>query len=88
MFRTCEPRTGLSDTPPLSRLRHVALDARAIANAVFYAISQPDDVVVNDMIIRSVRAAPATCSEQEQLLTRAAAPTPRCRAAHCVIPIR
>lgn len=38
-------------------LRSIALDTRAIANAVLYAISQPDDVDVNEMIVRSVRSA-------------------------------
>lgn len=38
-------------------LRSIALDNRAIANAVLYAISQPDDVDVNEMIIRTVRTA-------------------------------
>ncbi len=38
-------------------LRTIALDNKAIANAVLYAISQPDDVDVNEMIIRTVRTA-------------------------------
>ena len=41
----------------VSQLRSIALDANAIANAVLYAISQPADVDVNEMIIRSVRSA-------------------------------
>jgi NADP-dependent 3-hydroxy acid dehydrogenase YdfG len=41
----------------VKQLRTIALDSRAIANAVLYAISQPDDVDVNEMIIRSVRSA-------------------------------
>ncbi len=41
----------------VTQLRSIALDTRAIANAVLYAISQPDDVDVNEMIIRSVRSA-------------------------------
>jgi NADP-dependent 3-hydroxy acid dehydrogenase YdfG len=41
----------------VNQLRSVALDTKAIANAVLYAISQPDDVDVNEMIIRSVRSA-------------------------------
>lgn len=41
----------------VKQLRSIALDTRAIANAVLYAISQPDDVDVNEMIIRSVRSA-------------------------------
>ena len=40
----------------VQQLRSIALDANAIANAVLYAISQPDDVDVNEMIIRSVRS--------------------------------
>jgi NADP-dependent 3-hydroxy acid dehydrogenase YdfG len=38
-------------------LRSIALSAEAIARAVLYAISQPDDVDVNEMIVRSVRSA-------------------------------
>jgi NADP-dependent 3-hydroxy acid dehydrogenase YdfG len=41
----------------VQQLRTIALETRAIANAVLYAISQPDDVDVNEMIIRSVRSA-------------------------------
>jgi NADP-dependent 3-hydroxy acid dehydrogenase YdfG len=41
----------------VQQLRSIALDSNAIANAVLYAISQPDDVDVNEMIIRSVRSA-------------------------------
>jgi NADP-dependent 3-hydroxy acid dehydrogenase YdfG len=41
----------------VKQLRSIALDTNAIANAVLYAISQPDDVDVNEMIIRSVRSA-------------------------------
>jgi NADP-dependent 3-hydroxy acid dehydrogenase YdfG len=41
----------------VKELRSIALDAKAIANAILYAISQPDDVDVNEMIIRSVRSA-------------------------------
>ena len=41
----------------VKQLRSIALDNKAIANAVLYAISQPDDVDVNEMIIRSVRSA-------------------------------
>ena len=41
----------------VDQLRSIALDNRAVANAVLYAISQPDDVDVNEMIIRSVRSA-------------------------------
>jgi NADP-dependent 3-hydroxy acid dehydrogenase YdfG len=39
------------------QLRTIALDAKAIANAVLYAISQPEDVDVNEMIVRTVRSA-------------------------------
>ena len=41
----------------VKQLRSIALSASAIANAVLYAVSQPDDVDVNEMIIRSVRSA-------------------------------
>jgi NADP-dependent 3-hydroxy acid dehydrogenase YdfG len=41
----------------VKQLRSIALAANAIANAVLYAVSQPDDVDVNEMIIRSVRSA-------------------------------
>jgi NADP-dependent 3-hydroxy acid dehydrogenase YdfG len=41
----------------VTQLRSIALDTNAIANAVLYAISQPADVDVNEMIIRSVRSA-------------------------------
>lgn len=41
----------------VQQLRSIALDPDAIANAVLYAISQPADVDVNEMIIRSVRSA-------------------------------
>jgi NADP-dependent 3-hydroxy acid dehydrogenase YdfG len=41
----------------VGQLRTIALDTKAIANAVLYAISQPDDVDVNEMIIRTVRSA-------------------------------
>ena len=41
----------------VGQLRSIALSAEAIANAVHYAISQPADVDVNEMIIRSVRSA-------------------------------
>jgi NADP-dependent 3-hydroxy acid dehydrogenase YdfG len=39
------------------QLRSIALSPDAIARAVLYAISQPADVDVNEMIIRSVRSA-------------------------------
>jgi NADP-dependent 3-hydroxy acid dehydrogenase YdfG len=38
-------------------LRSIALDANAVANAIQYVISQPADVDVNEMIIRTVRSA-------------------------------
>jgi NADP-dependent 3-hydroxy acid dehydrogenase YdfG len=41
----------------VSQLRSIALDTNAIARAVHYAVSQPADVDVNEMIIRSVRSA-------------------------------
>jgi NADP-dependent 3-hydroxy acid dehydrogenase YdfG len=41
----------------VKQLRSIALDTNAIANAVLYAVSQPADVDVNEMIIRSVRSA-------------------------------
>jgi NADP-dependent 3-hydroxy acid dehydrogenase YdfG len=41
----------------VGQLRSVALSADAIARAVLYAISQPADVDVNEMIVRSVRSA-------------------------------
>jgi NADP-dependent 3-hydroxy acid dehydrogenase YdfG len=41
----------------VNQLRSIALDTKAIANAVLYAVSQPEDVDVNEMIIRTVRSA-------------------------------
>jgi NADP-dependent 3-hydroxy acid dehydrogenase YdfG len=41
----------------VKQLRSIALSPDAIAHAVLYAISQPADVDVNEMIIRSVRSA-------------------------------
>ncbi len=41
----------------VDELRSIALDARAIAHAVLYAIDQPADVDVSEMIIRTVRSA-------------------------------
>lgn len=41
----------------VGQLRSIALSADAIARAVLYAMSQPADVDVNEMIIRSVRSA-------------------------------
>jgi NADP-dependent 3-hydroxy acid dehydrogenase YdfG len=39
------------------QLRSIALPTDAIARAVLYAMSQPDDVDVNEIIVRSVRSA-------------------------------
>lgn len=41
----------------VDQLRSIALDTQAIANAVLYAIEQPADVDVSEMIIRTVRSA-------------------------------
>lgn len=41
----------------VQQLRTIALPANAIASAVLYAVSQPADVDVNEMIIRTVRSA-------------------------------
>lgn len=41
----------------VQQLRSIALETGAIANAVLYAISQPEDVDVNEMIVRTVRSA-------------------------------
>jgi NADP-dependent 3-hydroxy acid dehydrogenase YdfG len=41
----------------VKQLRSIALSPDAIARAVLYAISQPADVDVNEMIIRTVRSA-------------------------------
>ncbi len=41
----------------VSQLRSIALDTNAISHAVLYAIDQPADVDVNEMIIRTVRSA-------------------------------
>lgn len=41
----------------VQQLRSIALDASAIAHAVLYAISQPEDVDVSEMLIRTVRSA-------------------------------
>jgi NADP-dependent 3-hydroxy acid dehydrogenase YdfG len=46
-----------STATAVSQLRSSALDSSAIANAVLYAISQPEDVDVNEMLIRTVRSA-------------------------------
>jgi NADP-dependent 3-hydroxy acid dehydrogenase YdfG len=41
----------------VDQLRSIALESKAIANAVIYAIDQPADVDVSEMIIRTVRSA-------------------------------
>lgn len=41
----------------VTQLRSIALDTNAVAKAVNYIISQPADVDVNEIIIRSVRSA-------------------------------
>jgi NADP-dependent 3-hydroxy acid dehydrogenase YdfG len=41
----------------VNALRSIALDVNAVANAVNYVVSQPADVDVNEIIIRSVRSA-------------------------------
>ena len=41
----------------VTQLRSIALDTNAVAKAVNYVISQPEDVDVNEIIIRSVRSA-------------------------------
>lgn len=46
-----------STATSVKQLRSIALSADAIARAVLYAISQPADVDVSEMIIRSVRSA-------------------------------
>ncbi|MBE5314926.1 MAG: SDR family oxidoreductase [Xanthomonadales bacterium] len=46
-----------STASAVKQLRGIALDNRAIANAVLYAISQPEDVDVNELLIRTVRSA-------------------------------
>lgn len=46
-----------STATAVKQLRSIALSSDAIARAVLYAISQPADVDVNEMIIRTVRSA-------------------------------
>jgi NADP-dependent 3-hydroxy acid dehydrogenase YdfG len=46
-----------STASAVKQLRNIALTPDAIARAVLYAISQPADVDVSEMIIRSVRSA-------------------------------
>jgi NADP-dependent 3-hydroxy acid dehydrogenase YdfG len=41
----------------VNQLRSIALDTNAVAKAVLYAIDQPADVDLNEIIIRSVRSA-------------------------------
>ena len=41
----------------VKQLRSIALDTNAVANAINYVISQPADVDVNEIIIRTVRSA-------------------------------
>ena len=41
----------------VGQLRSIALDTNAVANAINYVISQPADVDVNEIIIRTVRSA-------------------------------
>ena len=41
----------------VNQLRSIALDVNAVANAVNYVVSQPADVDVNEIIVRSVRSA-------------------------------
>lgn len=41
----------------LEELRKTALASKAIARAVLYAVSQPDDVDVNEVIVRPIRQA-------------------------------
>ncbi len=41
----------------MNQLRSIALDTNAVANAINYVVSQPADVDVNEMIIRTVRSA-------------------------------
>lgn len=49
--------TVASTATAVKQLRSIALSSEAIARAVLYAISQPADVDVNEMIIRTVRSA-------------------------------
>jgi NADP-dependent 3-hydroxy acid dehydrogenase YdfG len=41
----------------VDQLRSIALETNAVANAVLYAINQPADVDVNEIILRTVRGA-------------------------------
>jgi NADP-dependent 3-hydroxy acid dehydrogenase YdfG len=41
----------------VDQLRSIALETNAVANAVRYAIDQPADVDVSEIIVRSVRSA-------------------------------
>jgi NADP-dependent 3-hydroxy acid dehydrogenase YdfG len=49
--------TAADTKAAVNQLRSIALDTHAVANAVNYIISQPADVDVNEIIIRSVRSA-------------------------------
>lgn len=49
--------TDTGTAQSVGQLRSIALSADAIARAVLYAISQPADVDVSEMIVRSVRSA-------------------------------
>jgi NADP-dependent 3-hydroxy acid dehydrogenase YdfG len=49
--------TDAATAQSVGQLRSIALSADAVARAVLYAISQPADVDVNEMIVRSVRSA-------------------------------
>jgi NADP-dependent 3-hydroxy acid dehydrogenase YdfG len=49
---------SIADTKTaVTQLRSIALDTKAVANAVLYAINQPADVDVNEIILRTVRSA-------------------------------
>ncbi len=49
--------TAADTKTAVTQLRSIALDTNAVANAVNYVVGQPDDVDVNEIIIRSVRSA-------------------------------
>ena len=40
----------------VDQLRSIALETNAVANAIHYSISQPVDVDVNEIILRTVRS--------------------------------
>lgn len=52
-----QPRLADNTKAAVNELRSIALETNAIANAARYAIEQPADVDVNEMIIRTVRSA-------------------------------